>query len=502
MNYNDAAGLAQALFHEAGDALFLFDPDTDALLDVNPMAERLTGFPRRELLQMPATYWFRFGGQGGLQRLRKAASKTGAFHSQEGFFLRTRQDRVWIPVNLTTTRLHVQPKTLALITARDIREQREALIHLQEAEAELRRVIVAVSDCLWSAVVAGPNQWAYRYLSPVVEKIAGRAPAFFLAGIDRWRTIVHPDDLPRWEQALVRMRAGQSSQEEYRILRPDQALCWVRESVAVSRAGTGAALRLDGVLADITERKRRDEQIRALNADLERRVQERTHELEAANRELEAFCYSVSHDLRAPLRSIDGFSQAMLEDYGDQLGPNASNHLQRVRAATQRMGQLIDDLLKLSRLTRSEMRREPVNLSALARTVAAELQQREPRRQVTLTIAEGLTATGDPQLLRIALENLLGNSWKFTSKHAQARIEFGKLERADRPVYFVRDDGAGFDMAYAGKLFGAFQRLHTRADFPGTGIGLATVQRVIHRHGGRLWAEGQVEKGATFYFTL
>jgi light-regulated signal transduction histidine kinase (bacteriophytochrome) len=166
------------------------------------------------------------------------------------------------------------------------------------------------------------------------------------------------------------------------------------------------------------------------------------------------------------------------------------------------MGQLIDDLLKLSRLTRSEMRREPVNLSALAQAAAAELHQREPHRPVTLIIADGLTATGDLALLRIALENLLGNAWKFTSKHPHARIEFARVERADRPVYFVRDDGAGFDMAYAGKLFGAFQRLHTRADFPGTGIGLATVQRIIHRHGGRIWAEGQPDKGATFYFTL
>jgi PAS domain S-box-containing protein len=262
MNYNEATGLAQALFHEAGDALFLFDPDTDTLLDVNPMAERLTGLPRHELLRMPATYWFRFGGQGGLQRLRKAASKTGAFHSQEGFFLRTRQDRVWIPVNLTTTRLHVQPKTLALITARDIREQREALVQLQAAEAELRRVIVAVADCLWSAVIAGPNQWAYRYLSPVVQKITGQPPDHFLAGIERWRDIVHPEDRPRWDQALARLRAGESNKEEYRILRPDQAIRWVRESVTVSRTGAGPALRLDGVLADITERKRREEQLR------------------------------------------------------------------------------------------------------------------------------------------------------------------------------------------------------------------------------------------------
>jgi signal transduction histidine kinase len=236
--------------------------------------------------------------------------------------------------------------------------------------------------------------------------------------------------------------------------------------------------------------------------DLERRVIERTAQLEAANKELEAFSYSVSHDLRAPLRSIDGFSQALLEDYNDKLDAEGQADLRRVRAATQRMAQLIDDMLDLSRVTRAKITLEQVDLSALVRAVGAELQKAEPERKITFTVAEGLTAKGDPRLLRIALENLLRNAWKFTGKHANATIEFGVTQNNGNSAYFVRDDGAGFDMAYASKLFGAFQRLHAMAEFNGTGVGLATVQRIINRHGGRVWAEGEVEKGATFYFTL
>ena len=242
---------------------------------------------------------------------------------------------------------------------------------------------------------------------------------------------------------------------------------------------------------EIEERKRVENQVKGMNA-----------ELLAANKELEAFSYSVSHDLRAPLRGIDGFSLALLEDYADKLDEDGRDYLRRVRAATQRMGILIDDLLGLSRVTRSEMRLEKTDLGAIARSVAVELQNTQPERRAEFRIEEGLQAFVDPHLVRIALENLLGNAWKFTSKHESACIEFGRTHSEGRLTYYVRDDGAGFDPAYADRLFGAFQRLHDKNDFPGTGVGLATVQRIIHRHGGHIWAEGAVEKGTTFYFTL
>jgi len=251
-------------------------------------------------------------------------------------------------------------------------------------------------------------------------------------------------------------------------------------------------------------------------SDLERRVEERTHELQerneslrrnaaellAANSELDAFAYSVSHDLRAPLRSIDGFSQILLEDYATQLDEAGRESLHRVRAASQRMGTLIDDLLKLARVTRAEIRTEDVDLSGLARDIAAELEGATPERKVEFAIAPGLKARGDARLLRVVLDNLLRNSWKYTAKQPAPRVEFRFADANGGQAFMVRDNGAGFDMKYADKLFGVFQRLHSAADFEGTGIGLATVRRIINRHGGRIWAEGAVDQGATFYFTL
>jgi light-regulated signal transduction histidine kinase (bacteriophytochrome) len=250
---------------------------------------------------------------------------------------------------------------------------------------------------------------------------------------------------------------------------------------------------------EISERQQAQQRTQELNQGLRQAITE----LKAVNKELEAFSYSVSHDLRAPLRSIDGFSQALLEDYLNQLDTTGQNYLQRIRAATQRMGQLIDDLLTLARLARSDMTRQSIDLSYLASQICLQLQQTYPDRTVEVTIQPGLIAYGDHRLMQVVLDNLLSNAWKFTSGRSSAQITFGAIESDQGELtYLVRDDGVGFDMAFVKKLFKPFQRLHGMHEFPGNGIGLATVQRIIHRHGGQVWAEAALNQGATFYFTL
>lgn len=261
---------------------------------------------------------------------------------------------------------------------------------------------------------------------------------------------------------------------------------------------------------NIVKRKQVEVKIKEFNLTLEQRIKDRTKQLEASNKELESFAYSVSHDLRAPLRSMDGFSVALLEDYADKLDDQGKDYLRRMRSGSQRMGQLIDGILELSRTTRGELSREPCNLSDLAKTIIADFHKSEPGRHIECVIEPDLVVNGDVRLLQAAIENLMGNAWKFTALRDHGKIEFGVLpptetddyKQTDKSTYFLRDNGVGFDMTYADKLFGAFQRLHRADEFPGTGIGLATVERIIHRHGGRIWAEAKVDEGATFYFTL
>ena len=269
-----------------------------------------------------------------------------------------------------------------------------------------------------------------------------------------------------------------------------------------SRMQSNLAMAVQTLEQDIVKLEQADAEIHKFNTELEMRVSERTAQLEAVNRELEAFSYSVSHDLRAPLRSIDGFSQALAEDYSERLDAVGHDYLNRVRRAAQHMGHLIDDLLRLARITRTEMKQDHVDLSVIAQEVIADLHQHQGYSQDSIKVQAGLAAYGDPALLRIVMENLLDNALKYSSKNLQPKIEVGSIVQNGRTVYFVRDNGAGFDMTYVDKLFGAFQRLHRAEEFPGTGVGLATVKRIVHRHAGEIWAEGQPGMGATFSFTL
>jgi light-regulated signal transduction histidine kinase (bacteriophytochrome) len=256
------------------------------------------------------------------------------------------------------------------------------------------------------------------------------------------------------------------------------------------------------ITRDFDERKLAEEKINQLNAELEQRVRTRTAQLEAANHELEAFSYSVSHDLRAPLRSLDGFSSILLDEYSAQLDDQAKDYLVRIQDASKRMSQLISDLLNLSRITRTQVVRQPVDLSAIVREVTHQLRWQDLERNVSFEIADSLVVEADYNLMRIVLENLIANAYKFTSKKEHALIEFGAQQIEGEQVFYVRDNGAGFDMLYADKLFSPFQRLHGTGDYPGTGIGLVIVQRIIIRHGGRIWPDAQVGSGATFYFTI
>jgi PAS domain S-box-containing protein len=309
---------------------------------------------------------------------------------------------------------------------------------------------------------------------------------------EAWNRAVHPEDLARvgfaWDAAVER---DVPFRLEYRLMRSDGRVLWVKGAAEPLRDARRLVTGYLGTATDVTDLRQAEDGLR------------RTGEaLEVANRELESFSYSVSHDLRAPLRGIDGFSRALEEDYGERLDTDGRRYIVRIRSATQRMAQIIDDLLLLSRVARSDLRRERVDLGALALEVYGALRTADPTRDVRLFVGEGLSARGDGRLLRLVLENLLGNAWKYTSKRERAHLEFAARAENGQTVYHVRDDGAGFDMAYADKLFGAFQRLHSAAEFPGSGIGLATVARIVHRHGGRVWAEGEPGKGATFYFTL
>jgi PAS domain S-box-containing protein len=374
----------------------------------------------------------------------------------------------------------------------EISERIRAEQQTREKTAELDRIFSLSLDLL--CVVDADGRFVR--LNPAWEQVLGYRPDE-LEG-QKYVELLHPDDIAATEQVAVELSAGREVIDfTNRYRRRDGTYRWIEW-----RSKPYERQMIYAVARDITGRKQAEEEIRLLNATLEQRVQERTTQLSAVNKELESFSYSVSHDLRSPLRALEGFSAALLKDYAGNLDDQGRHYLERIQISAQRMGQLINDLLSLSRVTRTDFKREPVDLSAMALDIASSLQAQDAQRQVQFDIAPGLAALGDAHLLRIALQNLMDNAYKFSGKRALAYIQVGMLQQNGEAVYFVRDNGAGFDMAYAGKLFGAFQRLHGMQEFSGTGIGLVTVQRIIQRHGGRIWPEAEVDRGATFYFTL
>jgi PAS domain S-box-containing protein len=384
----------------------------------------------------------------------------------------------------------------------------EIAIHRHEIDARLRRREQWLATTLRSigdGVVATDTQQRVMMLNPVAEALTGwtneeavgRTLDDIMKVIDE-RGVTLPSQVGR----ALDQNTTTTLQDDARLVSRSGAEIPIADSAAPIVSEQGEVVGGVMVFREVSDQRRVDDDVRRLNAELETRVLERTAQLEAANKELEAFSYSVAHDLRAPLRGIDGFSQVLIEDHAANLGPEGLEQLRSVREATRRMSQLIDDMLRLGRAARSDLQRQRVDLSRAARQLLDGLRRGAPGRSVELVIRDSIQVDGDERLLRIALENLLANAWKFTSKTERARIELGAFDNDAAQVVFVRDNGAGFDMQRARKLFTAFHRLHAVNEFEGTGVGLAIVQRINHRHGGRIWAEASVGDGATFYFIL
>lgn len=380
----------------------------------------------------------------------------------------------------------------------DITDRKAAEDALRKSEERYRSLIETMNDWIWEI----DENFCFTYSSLKIQSILGYELNNVLGSsiIDLVPTNQRDDVEEEFSELAVRQEAFVGVEQYFEDSDGNIAIFETSGIPLFTNNGIFQGYR--GISKDITERKKTERQIARMNDELENKVIERTKMLRIANKELEAFSYSVSHDLRAPLRSIDGFSQALIEDYGNSLDDVATNYLSRVRSAAQRMSILIDDMIKLAKVSRTELSKKRINLSDIARTITKNLAEMEPDRDAEFVIQPNLNVLGDENLMKVALQNLLENAWKFTSKNEKTRIEVGSKPVDNDSVYYVRDNGAGFDMNYAKKLFTPFQRLHKENDFPGTGIGLSTVQRIIHRHLGKIWAEGEPGEGAEFCFTL
>ncbi len=390
-------------------------------------------------------------------------------------------------------------RDVIMAVARDITERKISEEILRSSEERIRSAIESANDSVydWNLITKIGNT---RILS-----LLGYQAKDYSVTYEAFMDLIHNDDLARIEayDELYLHDPRKQYDIEFRMKTADGSYRWIRSrGKIVDFTDDGQPARMTGIHTDIHERKRHEEEIKALNAELEKRVTERTAELTAYTHELEAFSYSVSHDLRTPLRSINGFSRVLYDDYASLLDESGRDYLSRIMSATQRMGILIDDLLNLSRVTRYELKRELVDLTGIAYQIVNELKAADPDRTVTISIADGITGNGDQHMLNIVMQNLIGNAWKFTMKKTKGHIEIGVRNKEGKTIYHIKDNGAGFDMTYYKKLFGVFERLHSTGEFPGTGIGLAIVHRIILRHGGKIWAEAKPDEGATFYFTL
>jgi PAS domain S-box-containing protein len=493
----------RALLEAAPDAMVVVNPK-GVILVVNVQTEKQFGYRRDELLGrqvieiIPEGFNERLISDGTRSAADALAQQIGTGIELSG----KRRDGSRFPIELMLSPVQSVEGILVTAAIRDISMRKAAEAHLAQMESRYRGLLEAAPDAMVVVNPAGEivllnvqaeKQFGYRRDELAGQKITNIIPEGFEERLTADALRSTADALAQQIGSGIELSGRRKDGSRFPI------------ELMLSPLQNADGVLVTAAIRNITARKAAEAHLLQKMEELKlsnEKLGQSAESAAAANRELEAFAYSVSHDLRAPLRSIDGFSQVLLEDYGEQLDAQGKDSLTRIRAASQRMGVLIDDMLALSQVTRRELAYERVDLSAMAAELIEELRLKQPLRRVEFICAPSLAATTDSHLIRIALANLLGNAWKFTGKRTHSRIEFGIADHQGKPAYFVRDNGAGFDMAYAGKLFGAFQRMHSVKEFEGTGIGLATVQRVLSRLGGRAWAEAALDQGATFHFFL
>jgi PAS domain S-box-containing protein len=465
--------------------IWVYDLETLAIIDVNATAISRYGYTREEFLRCKLTD---IRPQEDVPSLLDSVLRENESADDSGPWRHRKKSGEVIDVQIRSYPLKFNDRSARLVVATDITEKKRAEDALKRSEEHLRMIISNIKDY---AVITLDPAGAITSWNGAAERIKGYKSEEVLG---KYMSIFYlPDDIAIGKPTIAlesAIKSGRFEDDGWRV-RKDGSWFWANVVVTPLQDEAGRVRGFVKITRDTTEKRKAEQELIRRSA-----------ELEAANKELESFSYSVSHDLRAPLRGIEGFGQALEEDYARRLDATGKNYLGRIRAGTRRMGVLIDDLLNLARVTRAEMYREKIDLTKMAADIVRELQAAEPERKVLLQVDKGLAAQADQRLVRVALQNLLGNAWKFTAKRTDAKIEFGAVSSNGSKAYYVRDNGAGFDPTYAARLFGAFQRLHSTEEFPGTGVGLATVQRIVHRHGGEVWAEGAVNQGATIYFTL
>jgi PAS domain S-box-containing protein len=485
----------RAALDASADMITLVDPQSMRYIDVNATACEMQGYTREQMLEMGPQDVSELTREELQQAFEKTISSGQPTRHQTRH---KRRDGTTFPVEVLRRAVQSDGRWIIVALTRDISEQVEAEQMLRQSEARFRRLTELSSDSYWE------TDTEHRFVKVVNgSRFEAALSVNAQLGKARWDMPSLSPDAAGWAGLKAMMDAHQPFHEfEFSRAGPSGQLRHRSISGEPIFGEDGRFTGYQGVARDISARKRDEAKMVQLNADLEARVARRTADLERANQELETFSYSVAHDLRAPLRAMTGFSSIVLEENQDKLDAASVRYLKRVKAGGEYMGELVDDLLDLARISRQEMRRQDINLGEVARKVAASLAESNPGRQVEIEIKAHMRAVCDPGLIEIVMSNLIGNAWKFTAKAASARIEVGVKRRDGQSVYFVRDNGAGFEMAYTKNLFAPFQRLHRREDFEGTGIGLSLVKRIIDKHGGKVWAEGAPGKGASFYFTL